>query len=127
MSYARGVIRILTALAANTTMPGARCVTWFKRGKSMGPSEKPEVSEDEERQIRDEIEFWVRGSGDMAKRLHIPANGNVEPICTTTIGHKSRGRSEYYTDIEWIRKELAVFPLGYCPICRGCAERWREL
>lgn len=45
--------------------------------------------------------------------LHIPDTNHVDakPLCSTGV------------DIDWFRKSLSVYPMGFKPFCRRCLAR----
>lgn len=51
--------------------------------------------------------------GQNNNHLHIPhpVDNDVQPLCSTGM------------DIDWIRKDLTVYPLGSKPFCKRCLAR----
>lgn len=85
------------------------------------------ATEDEETQIRSEIPHVITGSGQKCKRLHIPDVDSAEPKPACNDTHlKSSRATKNWTDAEWMQKSKAVYPVGYCEICKNCVKLWRH-
>lgn len=80
-----------------------------QRGKEL-----PKVTEEEEREIReDRHEILVRSTQTTGKSLHL-TDGQADTLCSTR------------DELDFDMKTFAMYPPGYKTICRRCAKIWRD-
>jgi len=97
----------------------------LKKGRDKGTGiDNP--TDDEKRQLRDELPHVVIVSGNCSKRrrLHIPDQQSEEilPQCAAT-----GGASHLHTDhSEWMTREFEHYPFGYQKWCKNCVQTWRD-
>ncbi|ELZ80118.1 hypothetical protein C455_07125 [Haloferax larsenii JCM 13917] len=81
----------------------------------MNDSEKKLATEEEEREIRDEIEEFTHSTSGSPTLLHIPDGDTTDPLCGYTKGKN------------WRREPVTAFPaIGYRELCRHCAAEFFE-
>lgn len=76
----------------------------------------PDVTENEEREMRDEIDHWLVSTVvyTQPKMLHLPDSDGETPLC------------EDYDPDGFAEKDLAVYPVGYRDVCTQCGYKWRN-
>lgn len=81
----------------------------------MSRSETKPVTEEEEKQIREDIEEFTYGTRGTLTLLHIPEGDTTDPLCG------------YAKNNLWRRVPVDAFPvIGYRDICPHCAEEHFE-
>lgn len=74
-----------------------------------------EVSEAEERELRESLTDWMVASGIHGRTLHIPHDiENEQPL----------GQRVRRNGATWIEKPVETYPVGHTEVCLHCAERF---
>jgi len=85
----------------------------------------PDATDSEKQQIRDETTTVIisKRTSMTNGRLHLSNNG--DPLCSerkTHNGHCGSSRQP----VEYVEKDIAVFPPNYREWCSYCVEVWRD-
>jgi len=90
----------------------------------MSRPEIPDADDDEEAQIRADIEQWaiIGGSAKTRQKLHIATDDGLSVCARPGI----RGNVADRDRDRMVTKPVAVYPPGFHDLCRYCVQAWRE-